>query len=136
MLGYGVRGVSGGLVRLLKDDAAMRGAAPSLAYLVLTGSCCTCNSLCASMLSPSSAGAPQRRSFGAVRPRRLRGILGTRRRYGHERSTRQRASFGCQLRAAASGASAVAGALHIRWGLTKAAGMCRTRYARSRAVQG
>ena len=34
-----MRGVSGGLVRVLRDDAAMRGVGPSLAHLLLTGAC-------------------------------------------------------------------------------------------------
>jgi hypothetical protein len=35
--GYGVRGVTGGLVRVLKADDALRGAAPTLAHALLMG---------------------------------------------------------------------------------------------------
>ncbi len=37
MCGYGVRGVTGGLVRVLKADDALRGAAPTLAHTLLMG---------------------------------------------------------------------------------------------------
>ena len=57
VLGYGVRGVSGGLVRVLKEDAAFRGVGPSVAYLMLTGLPLTTSSLHA-----WRSGLPARRS--------------------------------------------------------------------------